>query len=116
METDSVEPSILTESNENIPSTQNIQTNKTTQSKNDIPPNNTLYINNIHEKIKIEDLKHTLLTLFSTFGEIVEVHAKKKLSLRGQAFIVFKDLSSAIKAKEAIVNYALMGKLIVLLF
>ena len=116
IKSDSIEPSVLTESYENTQSTQLTQSNKTNQSKNDIPPNNTLYINNIHEKIKIDDLKHTLSTLFSSFGELVEVHAKKKLSLRGQAFIVFKNLSSAIKAKEAIVNYALMGKLIVNLF
>ena len=33
-------------------------------------PNNTVYINNLNEKIKKNDLKKSLYAIFSQFGEI----------------------------------------------
>ena len=61
-------------------------------------PNNTIYIRNINEKLKKEDLKQQLYALFNQFGPILEVMAKKTLKLKGQAFVVFRDISSASNA------------------
>jgi len=64
----------------------------------DIPPNQTIYINNLNEKVKKEELKKSLYALFSQFGPILDVVAMKTLKMRGQAFIVFKDIVSASNA------------------
>jgi RNA recognition motif-containing protein len=36
-------------------------------------PNNTVYINNLNEKVPIEELKDTLFTIFEEYGEIIDV-------------------------------------------
>ena len=73
-------------------------------------PNQTLYVKNLDDKIKLEgiiyiyiyiydiELKQSLFHLFSQYGEIYEIHAKKSLKMRGQAFVVFKDLMAASEA------------------
>ena len=50
----------------------------------DIIASQTLYINNINEKIKKDVLKKTLHSLFSQFGKIVEIVACRGIKLRGQ--------------------------------
>lgn len=37
------------------------------------PPNNTVYISNLNEKVPTEELKDTLFTIFEEFGEIIDV-------------------------------------------
>jgi RNA recognition motif-containing protein len=64
----------------------------------DIPPNQTLYVNNLNEKIKKEELQKSLHAVFSRFGPIADIIAMKTNKLRGQAWIVFKEISSATNA------------------
>ncbi|KAN0039159.1 hypothetical protein ACTA71_001353 [Dictyostelium dimigraforme] len=64
----------------------------------DIPPNQTLYVNNLYEKISKKKLIEQLLLLFSKYGPILEIVGSKSLKMRGQAFIVFKDITSASNA------------------
>ena len=54
-------------------------------------PNSTVYVQNLNERVKIPDLKNSLFQLFSQFGEVHEVHAKRNIKLRGQAFVVAPD-------------------------
>ena len=54
-------------------------------------PNSTVYVQNINERVKIPDLKNSLFQLFSNVGEVHEVHAKRNIKARGQAFIVAPD-------------------------
>ncbi|CAH9109681.1 unnamed protein product [Cuscuta epithymum] len=68
------------------------------QAASDIPPNKTIYINNLNEKIKLEELKKSLHAVFSQFGKILEVLAFKTLKHKGQAWVVFEDVSSATNA------------------
>jgi len=63
-------------------------------------PKETLYVNNLNEKIKIEDLKKELYDLFSQHGTVLEVVAIKTYSLRGQAWIVFNSIEEAGVAME----------------
>ncbi|KAK1561021.1 hypothetical protein Q3G72_033538 [Acer saccharum] len=66
---------------------------------NEIPQNMTIYINNLNEKIKIDaELKKSLHAVFSQFGKILEVLAFKTLKHKGQAWVVFEDVSSATSA------------------
>jgi len=64
----------------------------------DVPPNQTLYINNLNEKIKKEELKKSLHAVFSRFGPIADIIAMKTNKMRGQAWIVFKEISSSTNA------------------
>ena len=61
-------------------------------------PSCTLYINNINEKIKQDVVKKMLYMVFSQYGKVTDVIAKKGLKLRGQAWVVFENESSAISA------------------
>jgi U2 small nuclear ribonucleoprotein B'' len=45
----------------------------------------------LNERVKIPELKNALYQLFSHYGEVVEVHAKRNIKMRGQAFIIFKE-------------------------
>ena len=66
--------------------------------KMDNRPNHTIYINNLNEKIKKEDLKKSLYAIFSQFGQILDIVALKTLKMRGQAFVIFKEINSATNA------------------
>ncbi|KAJ3316719.1 U2 small nuclear ribonucleoprotein B'' [Blyttiomyces sp. JEL0837] len=72
-------------------------------------PNRTLYIRNLNEKVSLKVLKTALETLFSTFGDIVEIRAQKNLRMRGQAFITYKDQDSATKAMREIQGFPLFA-------
>lgn len=81
-------------------------------------PNQTLYINNINEKIKKDVLKKMLYMVFSQYGKVDEVVCCKGVKLRGQvckipfiwitfiykfkiccqAWVVFQDPNSAANA------------------
>ncbi|KIY73711.1 RNA-binding domain-containing protein [Cylindrobasidium torrendii FP15055 ss-10] len=64
-------------------------------------PNATLYINNLNEKVKKEELRSQLYALFTTYGRIIDIVASKTPSMRGQAFLVFSDLTGATAALRA---------------
>lgn len=49
----------------------------------------------MNERVKIPDLKNALYQIFSQYGDIVEVVAKKNVKMRGQAFVVYNDEDSA---------------------
>merc|ERR1712141_371250 len=73
-------------------------------------PNHTIYINNLNEKVKKEDLKKSLYAIFSQFGQILEVVALKTLKMRGQAFVVFKDIASATNALRSMQGFPFYDK------
>lgn len=64
----------------------------------EIAPKHTIYINNLNDKIKVEPMKQSLHAAFSQFGPIVDIVMRKSYRLRGQAFIIFRDVDSAAKA------------------
>eukprot|EP01103_Thecamoeba_quadrilineata_P018135 TRINITY_DN6752_c0_g1_i1.p1 TRINITY_DN6752_c0_g1~~TRINITY_DN6752_c0_g1_i1.p1 ORF type:complete len:243 (+),score=47.63 TRINITY_DN6752_c0_g1_i1:51-731(+) len=76
----------------------------------DIPPNQTIYINCINEKVKKEELKKSLYAIFSQFGPILDIVASKTLKMRGQAFVVFKDISSATNALRQMQGFPFYDK------
>lgn len=75
-----------------------------------IPPNQTLYITHLNEKIKLDELKTSLFQLCSQYGEVLEIIASKAIKRRGQAFIVFKNINTAIKAEKELNDALLFGK------
>lgn len=76
----------------------------------DTKPNNTIYINNLNEKIKKEELKKSLYAIFSQFGQIVDIVAKKTLKMRGQAFVIFNDVTSASSALRSMQGFPFYEK------
>jgi len=76
----------------------------------DIPPNQTLFVNSLNEKIKIPELKCCLLELFSTYGEVIDVIAAGSVARKGQAFVVFRDISCATNALRSLQNFNFLDK------
>jgi RNA recognition motif-containing protein len=60
--------------------------------------------------LKKEELKKLLYSLFSAHGPILEVIALKTNRLRGQAFVIYKDIQSATRARRELNNFPFYGK------
>ena len=69
------------------------------------PPNETIYINNLPDKMKKEDLKMSLYHLFSQFGAIVDIVAMKTPHTRGQAFVIYRNVQNATTALKALQGF-----------
>ncbi|EPS36100.1 hypothetical protein H072_10499 [Dactylellina haptotyla CBS 200.50] len=76
--------------------------------------NNTVYCRNLEESVKIPVLTATLETLFSQYGNILEIVAKKNLRARGQAFVVFDSVDAAERAIKEVQGFNLFEKPMVL--
>nr|XP_045003279.1 U2 small nuclear ribonucleoprotein B''-like [Jaculus jaculus] len=72
----------------------------------DIRPNHTIYINDMNDKIKKEELKRSLYALFSQFGHV----ALKTIKMRGQAFVIFRELGSSTNALRQSQGFPFYGK------
>lgn len=75
-----------------------------------IKENQTLYIKNLNEKLRIDDLKTTLNDVFSKFGEVVDIRARNNLKMRGQAFVTMKTIPEAKQALLTLNNQPFFGK------
>ena len=56
------------------------------------------------------ELKKSLYAIFSQFGPILDIIAMKTLKMRGQAFVVFEDISSATNALRAMQGFPFYEK------
>ncbi|KAJ4470852.1 hypothetical protein J3R30DRAFT_1130884 [Lentinula aciculospora] len=70
----------------------------------------TLYIQNLNEKIKIDVIKASLRGLFKAYGEVLNVVAHSNLRMRGQAFVSFADAEVAQKAMKEVKGFPLYSK------
>lgn len=75
-----------------------------------VPPNRTIYINNLHEKVKLDELKSNLHGIFKQFGKILEILAFKTLKHKGQAWVVFEEVSSATEALKKMQGFPFRDK------
>lgn len=71
---------------------------------------NSVYVQNLEERVKLEALTEALRTIFSEFGSVIDIVAKKNLRAKGQAFVVFENPESARDAIEEIDGFELFGK------
>ncbi|KAF2148917.1 RNA-binding domain-containing protein [Myriangium duriaei CBS 260.36] len=82
----------------------------------EIEPNATfvhctsVYVKNLEEKIKIPDLIESLRGIFSEYGTIIDIIAKKSIKRRGQAFVVFDNVDSAQNAIDELSGFEFAGK------
>lgn len=56
------------------------------------------------------ELKKSLYAIFSQFGPILDIVALKTLKMRGQAFVVFRDLTSATNALRSMQGFPFYDK------
>lgn len=56
------------------------------------------------------ELKKSLYAIFSQFGPILDIVALKTLKMRGQAFVVFQDISSATNALRSMQGFPFYDK------
>lgn len=86
------------------------------QSESDEPPplpsdaGQTLYIQNLNEKVKLETMKATLTNLFSNYGTVLSVTSHTNLRMRGQAFVALDNVQAADKARREAHLFPLYGK------
>ncbi|KAG8463856.1 hypothetical protein KFE25_000024 [Diacronema lutheri] len=76
----------------------------------DIPPNHTVYANNLDDHIKKQELRTQLYCLFAQYGVILDVVALKTPKMRGQAFVTFRDVASATQALHSLQGFSFFGK------
>jgi len=62
------------------------------------------------------ELKKSLHAMFSQFGSILDVVAMKTLKMKGQAFVVFKEASSASQAMRSMQGFPFHDKPLVSFF
>ena len=63
--------------------------------KDVIQPTCTLYIRKLNDKIRVEEMRTCLYHMFSAYGEVIQVRMRDSQQLRGQAFVVFRDIRTA---------------------
>jgi len=63
-----------------------------------VTPNQSLYIQNLNEKLQKNDLRRNLYMLFSTYGPVLDVNALRTSKMRGQAHVLFRDAQTATQA------------------
>lgn len=86
------------------------------QSESNEPPplpsdaGQTLYIQNLNEKVKLETMKATLTNLFSNYGTVLSVTSHTNLRMRGQAFVALDNVQAADKARREAHLFPLYGK------
>jgi len=56
------------------------------------------------------ELKKSLFAIFSQFGHILDIAARKSLKMRGQAFVIFKDLHSSTAALKSMQGFPFYDK------
>ena len=56
------------------------------------------------------ELKKSLYAIFSQFGQILDILAMKTLKMRGQAFVVFKEISSGTNALKSMQGFPFYDK------
>lgn len=57
-----------------------------------------------------KDLKKSLYAIFSQFGQILDIVAMKGIKMNGQAFVIFKDITSSTNALRAMQGFPFYDK------
>ncbi|ORZ34499.1 hypothetical protein BCR44DRAFT_36195 [Catenaria anguillulae PL171] len=73
-------------------------------------PISTLYIKNLNTKVNKSELRKSLYSYFSAYGQVLDVVALKTQALRGQAWIVYGDHASAKAALRDAGGKSFFGK------
>jgi len=83
-------------------------------SRKEFLPSQTLYIKNLPDKLKKDELTRNLYLFFSQFGSILDIVAMRSDGMRGQAFVVFSDMVTAANAMREAQNNQFFNKQIII--
>ncbi|ORX37058.1 hypothetical protein BD324DRAFT_673853, partial [Kockovaella imperatae] len=88
------------------------ETEEEEKDPNRIPDNacETLYLQNLNEKVRIPVMKDTLSLLFKPYHPLLPVIAHRNLRMRGQAFVTFSNIEEANQARKDVAEFPLYGK------
>lgn len=70
----------------------------------------TIYVNNLNDRVSLHKLKKELARLFDKYGEIIQITAHKNFKMKGQAFITYSDKNSSKEAVDGLQHTELFGK------
>ncbi|KAL8290098.1 hypothetical protein RQP46_003037 [Phenoliferia psychrophenolica] len=73
-------------------------------------PSPSLFVQNINDKVKKEELRRSLYGLFSLYGKVIDVVHTRDPAVRGTAFVVFRDLASSTSAMRGLDGESFFGK------
>jgi len=76
--------------------------------------NPLLQVKNLEERIKIDQMKEALTEIFSEYGTVIDLVAKRNLKAKGQAFVVFDDTEAAERAIKEVQGFELFEKPMIL--
>lgn len=66
----------------------------------------TLYVQNLNDKVNRSIIKHNIYLFFSTYGDVLDINLK----MRGQAHVIFESKESASRALRGLQDTELFGK------
>ncbi|KAK6459559.1 uncharacterized protein RJT20DRAFT_124804 [Scheffersomyces xylosifermentans] len=75
-----------------------------------VKPINTIYVNNLNDKVSLKKLKASLDEIFQKHGKIIQLTAHKNLKMKGQAFITYETESEATAALKNLQKRVLFNK------
>jgi U2 small nuclear ribonucleoprotein B'' len=78
--------------------------------RNRWPERARLYVSNLPDKLPKTDLRRNLYFLFTGYGPVLDVNAAKTTKMRGQAFVVFRDVNAAAQAMRSLQGFEFFGK------
>ena len=61
-------------------------------------------------RVGYADVKYSLFNLFQSFGQVVQIIVKRSDRMRGQAFVVFREVHEATTAMNNLNGYPVFGK------
>ncbi|KAK5107592.1 hypothetical protein LTR62_000986 [Meristemomyces frigidus] len=82
----------------------------------EIPPNATVYVRGINERVNVSKVVDTLKELFGEYGTILDVIAKKSIKRKGQAFVIYDSVDSAQYAIDELQGFEVFGNQILVEF
>ena len=79
----------------------------------DLPPSHTLYVRNLREKVSWRRMRDILHAAFAPYGDIIYLRVLQTKTHRGQAFVCFRELASATRARETLDGYSFLNRTLV---
>jgi U2 small nuclear ribonucleoprotein B'' len=76
----------------------------------DATPSQTIYLNNLTEKLSKDKLRRQLFNICSKSGPVLDVVVHRGPSMRGQAWVVFTSVEIATKALSKLNGYSFFQK------
>jgi RNA recognition motif-containing protein len=92
------------------PSSSSSSSSSMAEGGGDLKPSQTLYVNNLNDKVKKAALKKGLYAAFSPHGAVVDIVAMRLRDMRGQAWVAFADVAQATAAMRALQGFPFYDK------